>query len=62
MKKTKNLEIKLVISTQTEDQQRRFETATDLLLAELVRRVKEKATKNSDGSTRKEIHRSAEMQ
>lgn len=62
MKKTKNLEIKLVISTQTEDQQRRFETATDLLLAELVCRVMEKANNNGDGSTRKEIHRPAEMQ
>ena len=62
MKQNRSPRIKLVISTQTEDQQRRFETATDLLLAELVRRVMEKANKNSDGSTRKEIHRPAEMQ
>ena len=62
MKKTAHLEIKLAISTRTDDQERRFETATNLLLAELVRRVMEKAILNSNGSTRKEIHRPAEMQ
>ena len=62
MKKTANVEIKLAIATRTDDQERRFETATNLLLAELVRRVMEKANKNSDGPTRKEIHRPAEMQ
>ncbi len=61
----KKLDLKVVLGQLPEDQKQRFETATDLLLADIVRRVMQE--QNQEGheqrkTTRQEIHRTAEMQ
>jgi len=61
----KKLDLKIVVGQLPEDQKQRFETATDLLLADIVRRVMQE--QNQEGheqreTTRQEIHRTAEVQ
>jgi hypothetical protein len=61
----KKLDVKVVLGQQPQDQKQRFEIATDLLLADIVRRVMQE--QNQEGheqreTTEQEIHRTAAVQ